>query len=227
MPNKGYKQTKEHIEKMVLSHKGMKIWNRGIPQSSEAKEKNRLAHLGKSPWNKGLKGVMKPNETSFKKGHTAWNSGKKGVYSEERLKQMSEMKKGIPAWNKGKPWSEEVKLKLSKAHIGLLTKDKHPNWQGGITKINLQIRNSFKYSEWRKEIFERDNYTCYKCGTRTGPLNVHHILAFSAILKEYKINTIEDAFDCNSLWDVTNGITVCKLCHKKIHRSKKWSDNYE
>jgi hypothetical protein len=33
-------------------------------------------------------------------------------------------------------------------------------WKGGITPINVKIRTSKEYKEWRKEVFCRDKYTC-------------------------------------------------------------------
>ena len=38
------------------------------------------------------------------------------------------------AWNKGKPWSEEVKKKISIACKGQITGSKNPNWKGGRFK---------------------------------------------------------------------------------------------
>jgi len=55
----------------------------------------------------------------------------------------------------------------------------------------------------RKEILERDNYTCVKCGA-TSTLEVHHL--------NYK----------GKPWEVPNAwlITVCKECHTKLHEKK-------
>ena len=218
MPLKGYKQTKEHSLKNGLSHKGMIAWNKGKCWSEETKHKISKSKKGSPSWNKGLKGIMKPNKSSFKKGHKTWNAGKHNCYSQEVLTKMSERLKGKPSWNKGVCCSEKHKLNLSLSHKGKFIKEKHPNWKGGITKINLQIRNSFRYSEWRKEIFERDNYTCQKCRTNRGPLNVHHIIEFNNILKEQNIKNIDDALSCNYLWDLNNGITLCKRCHQQLHK---------
>lgn len=67
-------------------------------------------------------------------------------------------------------------------------------------------RNYPEYVEWRKAVFERDNYTCQRCKVRGGKLNAHHILSF----KKYpKYRTY-----------LKNGITLCVECHKHVHR--KW-----
>lgn len=76
------------------------------------------------------------------------------------------------------------------------------NWKGGITNVNQKRRNDPRLLEWRKLVFERDNFTCQKCGTR-GYLQAHHIIPFSK--------------DFSKAFDVENGLTVCITCHEKIH----------
>ena len=38
-------------------------------------------------------------------------------------------------------------------------------------------------------------------------------------MEEYQIKTFEQALNCAELWDINNGRTLCKECHKK-------TDNY-
>ena len=68
------------------------------------------------------------------------------------------------------------------------------------------IRRSGKYNEWRKAVFERDDYTCQSCGQHGGILNAHHIKPFS----QYP----------NDRLDINNGITLCKECHRLLHRGE-------
>lgn len=77
------------------------------------------------------------------------------------------------------------------------------NWRGGITPENKAARSKIEYFEWKKKIFERDNYTCQHCGKAGGELNAHHIILFS-VNKELRL-------------DITNGITLCKACHRLEH----------
>lgn len=81
-------------------------------------------------------------------------------------------------------------------------KDKNPNWQGGIDKHREEI-NSKKYKNWRKEVFERDNYTCQICGQIGHELHSHHIKTWKNYPKQR--------------YHIQNGLTLCRKCHNKIH----------
>lgn len=122
----------------------------------------------------------KANKTSFKKGHAQSNTGK------------SHFKKGCIPWNKGKkmPRGEES-----------------TNWKGGNSIRYKRGYNSPEYREWRKLVFERDNYTC-TCGFSgsEGYITAHHIKSF-AKYPELR-------------YELSNGITLCDDCHKK-------TDNYK
>lgn len=65
-------------------------------------------------------------------------------------------------------------------------------------------RSSKDYQEWRKAVFERDDYKCRLCGRRGCELNAHHIKYWSKS-PEYR-------------FDVNNGITLCKSCHIDYHK---------
>jgi hypothetical protein len=54
----------------------------------------------------------------------------------------------------GRKLSLDTRKKISESHKG----EKSYLWLGGITDKNMKIRNSFEYKEWRKSVFERDNY---------------------------------------------------------------------
>lgn len=94
---------------------------------------------------------------------------------------------------------------------------KNPSWEGGKTDISEKIRNSTRYTQYRKSVFERDNFTCVKCGKRGGVLNAHHKLYLSDIIEIFGIKSMNDAIQCAMLWDVSNGQTVCRKCHTEIH----------
>ena len=79
-------------------------------------------------------------------------------------------------------------------------------WQGGKSSIYKRLRSSATFTEWRKAVFERDNYTCQDCGARNGNgkaviLHPHHIKSFT------KYPALR--------FDISNGLTLCVHCHKR------------
>ena len=74
-----------------------------------------------------------------------------------------------------------------------------PGWRGGVCKESMKIRRSKKYKDWRKSIFEKDNYTCQCCGKFSGKLQAHHIYSFS----QYE----------DKRFELDNGLTMCFQCH--------------
>ena len=64
---------------------------------------------------------------------------------------------------------------------------------------------------WAFLIKERDNYTCQKCGAKEDIMYAHHI---DPVVN----NPIESM-------DLYNGITLCKSCHKEVHKLPDCSYN--
>ena len=56
-----------------------------------------------------------------------------------------------------------------------------------------------------------------ECNVRGGKLEAHHIKALSELINENNIKTLEEALDCQELWNINNGQTLCKECHKKTN----------
>ncbi len=117
----------------------------------------------------------------------------------ETKNKISKANKNKQSWNKGlTKYSHPDKIKYG------CSKEKHWNWKGGISSINMIERQSSKYKQWRTSVFKRDNYTCQECKKTNCKLNAHHIKSFS----KYK----------NLRYDINNGITLCEQCHKQIHK---------
>jgi transposase-like protein len=92
-------------------------------------------------------------------------------------------------------------------NIGYTSGKDHPNWKGGITPELIAARNNSEYDAWRIAVFERDHYTCQDCGDNRGHnLNAHHKISF--------------AKDKTLRYVVDNGITLCEICHRKLHHKK-------
>lgn len=92
-----------------------------------------------------------------------------------------------------------------------------PGWKGGVYPLVQLIRGDITYDKWRAEVFVRDNYRCQICDKGGAGLNAHHIAYFSHIIEWYEIKTLEQALATAILWDVDNGRTLCRECHKFVH----------
>lgn len=201
---KGSKHSPETLHKISASRagkalgnnngfkKGQTAWNKGLPNTWANTEGLKLGH----GWNRGQKtlaaSIRKMVDKRQQDGsYIAWNKGFQGI-SEAWNKGL----RGVmpPPWNKGKP------------HYAVRGEN-NPRWQGGVTPINHQIRNSIEYKEWRRAVLKRDNYTCQKCGQRGGELVVDHELPF-ALFPDLRL-------------EVLNGRALCEPCHKQIPTNNK------
>ncbi len=91
-------------------------------------------------------------------------------------------------------------------------------WKGGITSWRNCLRGTAAYGQWRRQIFVRDGFRCQLCGEIGLRLEAHHIVLLSTLLEENGITSIDDAIECQSLWDTENGVTMCEDCHTNIHK---------
>lgn len=91
----------------------------------------------------------------------------------------------------------------------------------GATPLNKHIRSLLQYKIWRGSIFKRDFFRCCICNKVGGNLHAHHIKSFASIKARYNITTLEDAINCNELWDINNGVTLCARCHYNLHKEIK------
>lgn len=78
------------------------------------------------------------------------------------------------------------------------------------TSVNVQIRNSFEYKQWSRNVKERDDFICQMCKEQGGYFHSHHILAF-ALYAEHR-------------FDVDNGITLHSSCHRVLENGLRRED---
>ena len=143
---------------------------------------------------------------SLEKMSLAHKGKKRPPRTAEWSRKISEAKKGKMTGNQnpffGKHHTEETKKMIGQKELGHTrqTKDRHWNWQGGITNP----RKSEEEKRWSLAVRRRDKFTCQKCGvksTRQNPVEAHHIKPFT---KYPKLR-----------FDLSNGTTLCVPCHQE------------
>jgi hypothetical protein len=72
-------------------------------------------------------------------------------------------------------------------------------------------RNFKDLRDWRKAVFERDNYTCVVCNKKGVYLNAHHINGYDLFPE------LRD--------EVSNGTTLCRECHTDFHKKYGYGRN--
>ena len=135
------------------------------------------------------------------------------VDNDERRKRQSEFTKeylsdGTPAREKliKIMQTDEYKSKSSMAKIG----SNNPMWDPNKTDEERDREKSHSrrfpgYKDFRRKVYERDNYTCQVCGDgKGGNLVAHHLNGFH--------------WDIKGRTDVDNGVTMCIMCHKEFHK---------
>lgn len=232
---KGKKLSEEHKKKLrennVRYWLGKKRTEETKRKLSEANKKNPVRYwLGKHHSEETKRKISEANKgkkLSEEAKRKIGEASKSRKHSEETKRKISELKKG----NKnclGKRHSEETKKKLSESHnpksnLNLTYRypKGKPTWNKGKgikVLLTVKIRNLLKYRQWHSDILTKDDFTCQKCEKRGGRIEIHHSKSFVQILKENKVKNIFEAENCEELWNINNGISLCKNCHYDFHK---------
>jgi hypothetical protein len=164
---------------------------------------------GHTPWNKKPRHVL--NCPCCKKDFQIadWQLKKGQKYCSkvcgDKLKTYKNLfEKGhpdlVPAERRGHSDETKEKIKITQRKI-IKRGEANPNWRGGKRNERKKAMATFEYRDWRKSVFERDNYTCVCCGVRGVYIEADHIKPWCAF-PELR-------------YDINNGRTLCRPCHLK------------
>jgi hypothetical protein len=103
-------------------------------------------------------------------------------------------------YGKTRTESECKAISDTRVRLGSASKERNPNWKGGIAKSRKSDMATTQYKNWRQSVFERDNFTCQCCNKRGGNLEAHHIKSWT--------NYPELRYE------LSNGQTLCLLWHR-------------
>lgn len=237
--NLGRKCSQEKRDKISQSNKGRMSPMRGRTHSLETRQKISESNKGRL----GVFLGKKHSEESINKIKVALTGRKMSEDFKDKCRQRQlgrklseETKIRMRMAKLGKKLSEETKEKIAQTKIGIrnpmfgkkLTEEQRLKISANLRKtlnsrvdrteqeLIHQVRNSVKSKLWRENIFKRDNFTCVVCGdNKGGNLEADHIEPFIKLFKKHKVISVEMAEICEDFWDISNGRTLCKKCHKK------------
>lgn len=156
----------------------------------------------------------------FQKGHKGFRT--KESYKRAGIK-ISEIRRKTFK-ERGYLNSEETKRRIGEAFKGKKLTIEHKNkiaegskrfWDNkgrkGKTRF-LHTAGHREYVNWRKQVFERNDYRCLDCGIKSGEgvkvyLEAHHIYSWANYLRLRYV--------------LENGQTLCKPCHTKRTKFEK------
>lgn len=138
---------------------------------------------------------------------------------QERIRKTNIEKYGVPVPTQNSDiYAKIAKTCLEKYGVpsyGVLYSATHkgelsPVWKGDARKTERTERYDPRYNEFRRSVFIRDHFTCQCCGAKN--YKGRH---GTVILEAHHLNNFKDYID--ERYDVNNGVTLCKECHKKFH----------
>lgn len=155
----------------------------------------------KKRMSESLKAAHQRKPGAWRKDYTVSEETKQKISAAHIGRKLTtEWIKNRTSSQKGLKRSEETRKRMGEVRMG----PKSTFWRGGVSKKNMTARKihmaTFEYRQWRRLVFERDDYTCQFCCERGGKLHADHIKPYA---KYPKLRTT-----------VANGRTLCESCHK-------------
>lgn len=83
-----------------------------------------------------------------------------------------------------------------------------PNWKGGCTPERQAFYNSLEWIKVAKQVWERDERNCQRCGQRWHrgrKFHIHHIVSFSVQELRAELNNL---------------VLLCAKCHRWVHSNQ-------
>ncbi|MBW3634867.1 MAG: HNH endonuclease [Armatimonadetes bacterium] len=182
----------------IAKERGYGKWMQGRELSVETREKLSLAqkNLCSDPLE-----CQRRSHNAREKGYGKWMEGRTLPV---------EVKEKIVAHKRGKSY-EEIYGPRAEEEARKRRDSNRARFEGKPRKsedARPKHNADYRYSEWRRAVFERDNFTCQVCGQRGGLLNAHHLRSW--------------AKHPEARFEISNGLTVCAdHCHKIKDRERK------
>lgn len=166
---------------------------------------------------------------------TPWNKGL--TVEDERVKEnVKTLTLAINTLEAIQKSSIKMKKQWAEGSIVPITGSNHYNWKGGTSSLVQFLRADWSlYQFWKFPILKRDEFKCKTCKS-TKNLTIHHdIEKLCDIMRKF---IPEDKHELSyeekkeiiykivqyHVEEKVSGVTLCKLCHKELHKSYNFTD---
>ncbi len=152
-------------------------------------------------------GVTPAQERGLKLGRPKGTNHRTGYkHREESKRQVSAANKAFWAAHPAEALARGLKNRGEGAY----------NWKGGVSRLNTSIRQMNENRKWIDAVRARDG-ACARCGV-TDDLESHHVVELADLVGQLGIKNRDDARrHAAQLWDLDNGLTLCRPCHWAHH----------
>lgn len=90
--------------------------------------------------------------------------------------------------------------------------ENNPNYDETLSQEHrIQHRITDDYSEWRKRVYEKYDYTCQCCNKKGYDIVAHHLDGYNWCIEKRT--------------NIDNGVVLCKDCHIKFHSTYGYGNN--
>lgn len=138
-----------------------------------------------------------------------------------------------PSWKGGLPKCKDcgktlgnwTATRCGECYHKYAVQEKSYLWKGGITIAHKLLRSTRQNAKWSAAVRERDGFKCRVCGEIKKRPEAHHIIPFSFYMKILRKRNkdadnkmiIAMAKQYKPIWDISNGVTLCRKCHMMVH----------
>jgi len=151
-----------------------------------------------------LSGITPAQHAALGLGRLPGDNGRTGYAQTEETKR--KIREGVTSWCRENP--EEARQRAPRGEA-------HHKWAGGVTQLNQAVRRLTEYRRWAKAVRDRDG-ACVRCGAAS-LLEAHHRVDFARLLAAHGVTHRDHARGVRALWDISNGVTLCRPCHYAEH----------
>ena len=146
------------------------------------------------------------DEKEKRREEKSWKEKEEKEWHIEHKEHQEQWKRDLEEWqSKLVQWRQEQK------------NNKFENY----VKFRAELEKMPIYERWKQDVMKKCGNKCQiDKSHKNRKIEVHHLNSLYSIYIENNLTSSEKIIKCKKLWDVDNGVVLCKECHDKMESSK-------